>query len=379
MRILVVNWQDIKNPQAGGAEIHLHEIFGRIAKLDGYSVDLLCSGFDGASATDHIDGINVYRIGSRFTFQFYARKGYNDLLELNRSKGLPEYDVVIEDLNKIPLFTTRWNPNRLVVLTHHLFGTTAFREASFPLAAATWLWEQPIPFMYEGVPFEAVSESTQEDLIERGVDPRQITVIYNGVDVNGLIPASNTRSTTPLFCYVGRIKKYKRIDLIIKAMADLQNTDAVLEIAGKGDDLPRLEQLVKQLGLMDRVRFLGYITEDEKRDLLRRTWASVLASPKEGWGISNLETAACGTPVIAANSPGIRESVVDGVTGYLVAGESVTAYARAMLRLINQPELVETLGGNARQFAETFTWERATRDTISHLITVVKGAATWKS
>ena len=204
-------------------------------------------------------------------------------------------------------------------------------------------------------------------------------MIFNGVDIATFTPAKNARSETPVFVYLGRLKRYKRVDLVIRAFALLERPDVRLEIAGKGDDRERLERLVSDLHLDDRVRFLGYVTETQKRDLLRRAWASVLASPKEGWGISNLESAACGTPVIAADSPGIRESVVDGDTGFLVPGSDVAAYAAAMRGLVESPSLVETLGENARRFAETFTWDRAARETLAHLIHIVEGAAAWKS
>ncbi|MEO6865686.1 MAG: glycosyltransferase family 4 protein, partial [Gemmatimonadaceae bacterium] len=305
MRILVVNWQDRKNPHAGGAELHLHEVFGRIVQM-GHQVDLLCSGFPGAERDEVIDGIRVHRAGSRFSFPLYARREYEALARA------AEYDVVVEDLNKIPLYTPRWKPRRLVVVTHHLFGATAFREESIPVAAATWLAERPLGRGYRGVDFQAVSLSTRDDLVSRGIPSDRITVIYNGVDVESLTPEPNGRSVIPLFSYLGRLKRYKRVDLVVRAFALLDGRDARLEIAGKGDDRDRLEDLVARLNIEDRVRFLGYITEREKRELLRRSWATVLASPKEGWGISNLESAACGTPVIAADSPGIRESVVDG-------------------------------------------------------------------
>ena len=83
----------------------------------------------------------------------------------------------------------------------------------------------------------------------------------------------------------------------------------MLEIAGAGDYRPALEALAQSLDLGDRVRFLGRISEADKLALLRRSWALVFASPKEGWGITNLEAAACATPVVASNSPGIRETV----------------------------------------------------------------------
>jgi glycosyltransferase involved in cell wall biosynthesis len=243
-----------------------------------------------------------------------------------------------------------------------------------PVAAATWLAERPLGRGYRGVEFQAVSLSTRDDLVTRGIPADCIEVIYNGVDVESLTPDPNARSETPVFSYLGRLKRYKRVDLVVKAFALLDAREARLEIAGKGDDRDRLESLVTKLNIEDRVRFLGYITEAGKRDLLRRSWATVLASPKEGWGISNLESAACGTPVIAADSPGIRESVVDGDTGFLVPGSDVAAYAAAMRGLLDSPELVTTLGANARRFAETFTWERAASETLAHLQHVARGA-----
>lgn len=367
MRILVVNWQDQQNPHAGGAELHLHEVFGRIVRM-GHDVDLLCSGFPGAPVHEVVDGMRLCRVGTRFTFPLYAHRAYRELARDN------DYDVVVEDLNKIPLYTPRWKPRKLVALTHHLFGATAFREESFPIAAATWLAERPLARGYSGVAFQAVSQSTRDDLVSRGISADRIEVIYNGVDIEALVPAQNERSETPLFSYLGRLKRYKRVDIVVKAFALLDARVARLEIAGKGDDRDRLEALVSRLNIEDRVRFLGYITERQKRELLQRSWATVLASPKEGWGISNLESAACGTPVIAADSPGIRESVVDGDTGFLVPGSDIGAYAAAMRGLLDSPDLVTTLGINARHFAETFTWERTASETLAHLQHVATGA-----
>lgn len=364
MRILVVNWQDRENPQAGGAEVHLHEVFGRIAAR-GHQVDLLCSGFPGAESETVLDGIRVFRVGTRYTFPMHARACYDEGLARN------DYDVVIEDLNKVPLYTPRWRVKRLVVLVHHLFGATAFREVPIPVAAAVWLSERPLASLYGGHPFQAVSQSTADDLVDRGIPRSRIRVIYNGVDAERYTPDWSVRSANPLFAYLGRLKRYKRVDVVIRAFAQLNAADARLEIAGQGDHRPALESLGRSLELGDRLRFLGYIDEDAKVNLLRRSWASVLASPKEGWGISNLESAACGTPVIAGNSPGIRESVIDGETGFLVPPDDVSAFAAAMRGLIAQPGLVRTLGEGGRRFAEQFTWERSAEETLRHLEEVI--------
>jgi glycosyltransferase involved in cell wall biosynthesis len=364
VRILVLNWQDRENPHAGGAELHLTEVFGRIV-ADGHRVDLLCSSWKGARERETIDGIEIHRTGTRNTYPLVAHRYFAANL---RSNG---YDVLVEDLNKIPLFVPLWGERKVVALVHHLFGGTVFREASPPLAAAVWLSEQPLGLVYRKVPFEAVSVSTANDLVARGIPRSSIRVIYNGVDSVRLTPDPLERSPTPVFVYLGRLKKYKRVDNVIRAFAALNVPEASLEIAGTGDYRASLERLVNSLGLTDRVRFLGFVAEEKKVHLLRRAWASMLASPKEGWGISNLEAAACGTPVIAADAPGIRESVVDGETGFLVPPNDIDAMAAAMRGIVVSRDLVDVLGAAGRRFAETFTWERAARDTLSHLEEVV--------
>ncbi|MEP6992650.1 MAG: glycosyltransferase family 4 protein, partial [bacterium] len=359
-RLLLVNWQDRDNPQAGGAEIHLHEIFGRLA-AGGHDVTLLCGGWPGCEPTTTLDGIRVIRVGTRYTFPFHARKHYERELA-----GTP-FDLLVEDVNKVPLYTPRWNGPPVVALVPHLFGSTAFREFAAPLAGAVWLAERPLGRAYRGVPFQAISMSTAADLAARGIPRDTIEVIYPGIDSVAYTPREGTRADEPVFAYLGRLKKYKGVHLVIRAFAAMHHPTATLEIAGAGDYRPALERLVAALDLHGRVRFLGRIDEGEKLALLRRAWALVFASPMEGWGITNLEAAACGTPVVASNSPGIRESVRDAETGFLVPHGEIKAMAAAMTQLAHDPALVATLGAHARSFAETFTWARAAVETERHL------------
>jgi glycosyltransferase involved in cell wall biosynthesis len=366
VRILVVNWQDRLNPYAGGAELHLHEVFSRIVGA-GHQVDLLCSGFQGASATTTLDGMAVHRAGGRYSFGLRARRYFEKRLRHR------DYDVLVEDLNKVPVFTSRWPVSRKVVLVHHLFGETVFREAPWPVAAAVWLLERPLSLAYRGIPFQAVSESTAEDLARRGIARHRVRVIYNGVDVDRLTPEPAARAHAPTFLYLGRLRRYKNVDTLIRALRLVSAADATLDIAGVGPDRDRLEQLVRSLDLSHRVRFLGFVPESDKLSLLRRAWATLLASPKEGWGIANLESAACGTPVIAADAPGVRESVRDGETGILVRPNTPAAFATAISRLCTEQDKVAGMGVAARAFAEQFTWERAARETLTDLETIVSG------
>ena len=369
MRILLVNWQDRENPQAGGAEIHLHEIFGRLAAR-GHEVTLLCGGWPSCPPRARLDDIEVHRVGTRHTFPLLAH-GY---FERTFGDVAPSLDVLVEDINKVPLYTPRWQGvRRVVALVPHLFGGTAFQELTPPLAAAVWLAERPLGRVYRRVPFEAISISTADDLAMRGIPREHVEVIYPGVDTVGYSPAPAARSAKPVFTYLGRLKKYKGVHLVIQAFARMKHTDATLEIAGAGDYRPQLEALARSLDLGERVRFLGRISEADKLALLRRAWGLVFASPKEGWGITNLEAAACATPVVASNSPGIRESVRDGDTGYLVPHGDLAAMATAVDRLAASLDLVKRLGVSARAFAETFTWERAALETEQHLQSIANG------
>jgi glycosyltransferase involved in cell wall biosynthesis len=367
VRILLVNWQDSENPQAGGAEIHMHEIFGRLA-AKGHDVRLLCGGWPDAPPRARLDGIDVYRVGTRHSFPFLARKFY-------RRELAAWGDVLVEDINKVPLYTPRWGAKHVVALVPHLFGSTAFQELAAPLAAAVWAAERPLGRVYSRTPFQAISESTADDLVERGIPRASIAVIYPGIDAVSYTPNPAERAPAPVFAYLGRLKKYKGVHYVIRAFAEMAVPNATLEIAGAGDYRPSLEALADSLDLGQRVRFLGRISEQEKLSLLRRAWALVFASPKEGWGITNLEAAACATPVVASNSPGIRESVRHDVTGLLVPHRDVHAMGAAMRRLAESRALVTSLGIAARSFAETFTWERAAEQTEAHLQSVAGSGA----
>jgi glycosyltransferase involved in cell wall biosynthesis len=149
----------------------------------------------------------------------------------------------------------------------------------------------------------------------------------------------------------------------------------VLDIAGSGDHRAALERLAAGLGQGEAVRFLGFVSETEKLALLRRTWANIFPSPKEGWGITVIEAAACGTPSIASDSPGLRDSVRHGETGYLVPHGDVTALANRMLELADAPSRVTELGAAARRFAEGLTWERTAAETERHLHDIIVGSA----
>jgi len=363
MKILIFNWQDRENPQAGGAEIHLHEIFGRLATRN-HRVTLVCAGWPGAPQRAELDGIEVHRTGGRYSLSLAARRYYAAHLRHQ------PFDVVVEDLNKVPFFTPLWVKRPIVLLVHHLFGTAAFQEASLPLAAATWALERPIPLVYRRVPTIAISSSTRAELVQRGLAASDIEVIPNGIDLGFYTIATDVaRFPEPTILYVGRLRHYKRVDLVLRAVARLRNQGHQVRalIAGQGDRHDMLLRLRDRLGLGSAVEFLGFVSEEKKRELLRRAWVHVLTSLKEGWGITNVEAAACGTPTVASDSPGLRDSVVDGETGFLVPHGDVSALAQRIADVVRDPALRERMGRAARRFAESFSWDEAARRVEGYL------------
>ncbi len=362
LKLLVINWLDLANPQAGGAEIHLHEIFRRLVER-GHDVTLLCSGWRDAPTRDEIDGIKVLRVGGRHSFTLLAAPYYRRYLT---DEG---FDLIVEDINKIPLYSPLWVRAPVVALIPHLFGATAFQEASVPFATAVWLAERPVPHFYEGVPFQAISKSTADDLAARGVPRDAIRVIYPGIErtVFNVDPAVRPFETAT-FVYVGRLKRYKGLETVVDALARLvgDGIDARFLIAGKGDHEPALREYA-DARLPGKVEFLGFVSEEEKVDLLRKAWATVYPSPKEGWGITNIEAAASGTPALASDSPGLRESVAHEQSGLLIRHGDVDAWASAMRRIALEPELRERLRAGAARFAGAFSWDRNATETETHL------------
>ena len=276
----------------------------------------------------------------------------------------------MENINKLPLLTPLWPGPPVVVLVNHLFGRTAFREASWPVGATVVAAERLIPLVYRDVPFHAVSRSTADDLVGRGIDRSRIEVVYGAVDHDVYRPdPAEEPFERPTLVYVGRLRRYKELDVVLRALDRLRGEAAGARflVAGKGDDRERLEEAARAGGVSDRVEFLGWVSEERKVELLRRAWVNVYPSPKEGWGLTNLEAAACGTPTVASDSPGLRESVSDAETGFLVPHGDPDAWARRLEEVLGDRELRQRLGRAARERAERFTWERTAEETEASL------------
>ncbi|MBS7252125.1 MAG: glycosyltransferase family 4 protein [Candidatus Freyarchaeota archaeon] len=353
MKLLVINWRDIRNPEAGGAEIHLHEIFKRVVQC-GHQVTLLASKYDGCNEEEVIDGIKIIRIGTKFTFPFFVFFHYISKFGF----GKYDFDFIIEDISKIPVFTPMYVKKPLVSIIHHLHEKTLFRELPFLIAIFAYFCELLVPLFYRKNPIITVSESTKNELISRGVPRENIKIIYNGINHNLFTPG--TKAKKPLIVYVGRVKKYKQLEDLIKAFKivkeEVKNSELI--IAGRGNHHEKLKELAKKLNL-DSVKIFKNISEQEKIKILQEGWIYVITSMKEGWSLSVIEANACGTPTIAYKVPGLQDSVKDNQTGLLIKNGNIIELANTINKLLLNTELREKLTRNTIKWARNFDWNKS--------------------
>jgi len=369
-RLLVVNWQDLEHPQAGGAEVHLQENLRRLSRM-GFDITLLCCHFPGGEREVRWEGVRILRRGGRSEFNWQVPFLVRRLLREE------SFDLVIEDINKIPFYTPIWQSHPVLAVVPHMFATTVFHEINPILASYIYLLEYPVRWLYRGVPFCVISESTRQDLLGRGFAATDVEVIHCGIDRERYTADPGVvRHTAPTVLYLGRLKKYKSVQHLIAAFARLRGRlpEARLVIVGDGDYRQRLEHQAKSLALQDAVEFTGFISQEMKIQHLRRAHVAVCPSMKEGWGLTNIEANACGTPVIAADVPGLRDSVRHDETGRLYPYGDLVRLEQDLYDVLTDAQLQERYRVGALAWAARFDWDRAAVQ-LAHLIDRVIGKA----
>jgi glycosyltransferase involved in cell wall biosynthesis len=363
-RLLAINFRDPHHPEAGGAELHLEEILLEAVRR-GWQVTWLATGFRGGTTEAEHRGMRIVRRGDWWDFNLIVPG------VLRREFSNPAPDLVLEDINKVPCFTPWWTKSPVGAIVPHLFGTTAFREASFPVALYVQLLEALIPKAYARSPFLAISESTRDDLAKRGIPRSQVTVVHCGMDHERYrVDPAVKKTAEPTVLYIGRLRRYKGVDWVMRSWPLVRQkvAGARLLVVGDGPYRAALEKSAERDQLGDSVQFLGFMGSGEKVKRLQESWVLVQPSPKEGWGLTVVEAGACGTAVVAADSPGLRDSVKRDETGLLVPYGDDRALADALSRVLCDAALRERLSAAGRQWAAGFTWPECARLSFDALL-----------
>jgi len=361
MEIVVLNWRDLASPQTGGAEVHLHEVFARLASR-GHRVLLISTKYPGLSKHENIRGLDVLRVGTPVCSNVAIPWSARQICRQWRP------DIVVDCLNKLPFFAPMFVPCPVVGIVHHLPGKSAFHEVLFPVAAGICLCERLIPHVYADTPIIAISRSTRDDLVLRGLTPTNISVIELGVDHKLYRTGGPRIPSEPLIVHVGRLRRYKQIDHAIKMLHILRQhkKNATLVVIGEGKDEPRLRRVAACLQVDDAVVFKGKVSDSEKLRWIQRASVAVSTSVMEGWGLSVIEANACGVPVVAYDVPGLRDSVTRR-TGRLVPLGDIERLAAEVLQFLRDDELRRRCSQQALVWSRRFTWERCADETLDVL------------
>jgi glycosyltransferase involved in cell wall biosynthesis len=316
---------------------------------------LVCERWPGSKNTESLDGIEIERVASKYSIHLKTP------FLLNKD----DYDFVIDDIAHAIPWESQFFTNKCVIAqVHHVHQEVLKFELNPILANMIAISEKTIKYYNNII---AVSESTKNALIhDLGVSKNKIKIITNGLDLAHYKPSA--KACSPTILWVGRVKRYKRVDHVLSAFTLIakQIPNAKLIIVGNGDYLENIKKIAENLHLSN-VIFTGAVDEKKKVSLMASSWVIVSSSLTEGWGMTITESAACGTPAVAYDVAGLRDSIRNNETGLLASDGNNKALAQALLRVLQDEQLRVALSENALRWATEFSWDKVAKEFIDFL------------
>ncbi|GAA3117840.1 glycosyltransferase family 4 protein [Planomonospora alba] len=365
VRVAVLNFREPQQSVAGGAEEYAWQV-SRYLAGQGATVHFATSREPGQARTEHLDGITLHRMGNRYLVYLLVPLW----LLLHRRA----FDVVVDSMNGIPFFSPLVVRRRtsVVCLVHHVHDRQFY--AFFPawLARIGCFIEGPVArLLYRRRTTVTVSESSRQELRTRLRWLAPIQVVPNGSPAARPVQRRGTVAGDPALVYLGRLVGHKRVDRVIGLAAELSERHPGLHVhvVGRGPESEALVAFAAERGVTDRVHLHGFLAEPEKNAVLGSALLNVTASEFEGWGLTVIEAAAFGVPTVAYDVAGLRDSVRDGVTGWLVReGQTLAEVVDRAIAELSDPARRAEIQQACRVWAGEFTWGR-TGATITRLIT----------
>jgi glycosyltransferase involved in cell wall biosynthesis len=346
--VLVLNWRDTLHPEGGGSERYVERIARGLVER-GYRVTVFCARHENAPARQEIDGVRFVRRGTKITVYLYA------LLAVLTSRA----DVIVDVQNGVPFFSRLVTRTPVVVLLHHLHRHQWVACLGRVLGRIGWWVESRLaPVVYWRCRYVTVSQHTRDDLVRLGIGNRRITVVPNGLTAPP--PTSSGTADEPLLVAVSRLQPHKRLEHAIDVLVRLRERWPTLRLSiiGRGPWHDRLRRYAEERGVADRVTLHGWLSEQDKHELLARAWVHLCPSAKEGWGISVMEAAALGVPSVAYHEAGgVCESIRDRRTGLLA--KDFDDFVASVDRLLREPGTRAQMSVAGRLHARKYDWEHS--------------------
>lgn len=374
LNILILSWRGPGHPNAGGAEISTHEHAKAWVKA-GNNVTLFTSSYIGAKREEIIDGVKIIRQGSEVlgvhlkAFIWYL------------SSNHPEYDLIVDQFHGIPFFTPLYTKPKKLAFIHEVAKEVwSLNELVQPinyLVAFLGKSLEPLIFkLYKNTNFMTVSESTKKDLQEWGIKEKNIFVIHNGINIPQQISIEKELNKTLI--YLGALTRDKGIERAIEVFSFVNKKVSGLHfwVVGKSEKqvLQKVKTKVIEAGLDDIVKFFGYVDEKKKFELLKRAHLLINTSIREGWGLVVIEAAAMGTPTIAFDVPGLRDSIINGKTGVINKDHSIQTMSSNVIDLLNDNSRYQDMKLEAVKWSKKFSWGDSVAESLNLINKIIKEA-----
>lgn len=371
MNILVFSWRDPKHPLAGGAEQVMHEHMKGWVEA-GHSVTLFSSKIPNLSKQEVLDGIIIKRGGYQYGGVQLAGFWYY----LNNKKN---YDLVVDQFHGVPFFTPLYvDKSKLAVIQETAREVWFLNPLPKPLnwlvGLIGYLGEKHLFLIYKKVMFMTGSQSAKKDIAKFGISSDHISVVPHGVVVvkPKLLPRKEKKVT---LAFLGVLSKDKGIEDVLKCFTILDQRNYHLWVIGRPETRKygqRVASLVKELKLDGKIKFWGYVSQQKKFELLGRVHLLVNPSVREGWGLVNIEANAMGIPVVSYTSPGLVDSVKDGISGVLVRKNTPEELAASIIKLSNDDNLYQALSVSAKRWSDNFSWDRSRKQSLELIEQIIR-------
>ncbi len=357
MKIVIFNWRDIKNPKSGGAEIVTHECAKGWIKA-GNEVILVCPAFPNSPKKETIDGVKYIRLGVKTSKNYLLIHILAFFYYQRYLKG--KIDFVVDQIHGIPFFTPLYVKEKKLAFICEVADRIWFDMYPFIFAWVGRVIEHLYFQLYKNTRFLTISKSTRDDLIKKGIHNRHITVIYPGIKMKNT--KIYTKEKIPTIIYLNRICRMKNLKDAIIAYKYISEKmgNARFWIIGHISDrkyYQKCRKLVSDLNLKG-VKFFGYVSEAKKIELLSKGHVLMHTSVKEGWGINILEANRCGTPSVGYNVHGLRETIKDGITGFITEKNNSESLAKLTYKLLSDKSSYNSMIIQCKKWSHHFSWEK---------------------
>ncbi len=359
MKIVWMNWKDLKHPLAGGAEVVTEELAQRLVK-DGHQVTLIVGGFKGGLRSEKVQGYQIVRVGSRWSV-------YGEAYQYYRKNLVGQADVVIDEINTIPFFAKWYVTQKNLLFVHMLCREIWFYQLPWFIGWIGYVIEPLYLQLLSDRVVATVSQSTKQDLINHGFKADKIHIISEGIQIP---PVSDLKSIRKFSRFtvlsLGSLRPMKRTLDQIKAfeLARAAVPELQLKIAGDANDPygKKVLDRVNQSRFRDDIQYLGRVTPSQKKVLMQKSHVLVVTSIKEGWGLVVTEAASQGTPSIVYSVDGLKDSVINGKTGIVTAQNSAQSMSRAIRDLFQDRGKYQQLQKAGWQWSKKITFEQSYKD-----------------